>query len=305
MVNHNTRQLLQECLQALENGNEGIGIETMVVDNGSSNGSPEMVVERFPCAILIRNERNEGFAKPNNQGLKVAKGRYVILLNSDTMVRPHALETLVRSMDEHLEVGACGPRLLYPDVKVQPSCRSFPSLWRYFCDMTGLETFFPHSFFGNFETRFRYDHDEDVDQPMGAALLVRREAFQDVGYLDERLKIYYNDADWCLRIREAGWRIRFFHDAEIIHHGSMTTAITNRQLEQFDEMFKDCLYYYEKHSGRVAVVVFKLLTAFGSFFRTVLWRLVLLRKKSEAVANRLAYAKKALVVGLRFWRVSA
>jgi N-acetylglucosaminyl-diphospho-decaprenol L-rhamnosyltransferase len=305
MVNHNTRQLLQECLQALENGNEGIGIETMVVDNGSSNGSPEMVVERFPCAILIRNERNEGFAKPDNQGLKVAKGRYVILLNSDTMVRPHALETLVRSMDEHLEVGACGPRLLYPDVKVQPSCRSFPSLWRYFCDMTGLETFFPHSFFGNFETRFRYDHDEDVDQPMGAALLVRREAFQDVGYLDERLKIYYNDADWCLRIREAGWRIRFFHDAEIIHHGSMTTAITNRQLEQFDEMFKDCLYYYEKHFGPVAVVVFKLLTAFGFFFRTVLWRLVLLRKKSEAVANRLAYANKALVVGLRFWRVSA
>jgi N-acetylglucosaminyl-diphospho-decaprenol L-rhamnosyltransferase len=304
IVNHNTRQLLEECLQSLEKGNEGIVIETIVVDNGSSDGSPEMVAERFPQTVLIRNERNEGFAKPNNQGLKVAKGRYAMLLNSDTKVRPHALETLVRSMDEHVEIGACGPRLLYPDGRVQPSCRSFPSLWRHFCDMTGLETFFPHSFFGNFETRFRYDRDEDVDQPMGAALLVRREAFKEVGYLDERLKIYYNDADWCLRIREAGWRIRFFHDAEIIHHGSMTTIITNRQLEQFDEMFQNCLYYYEKHLGRVAVVVFKLLTAFGFFFRTVLWRLVLIRQKSDAVANRLAYAKKALLVGLRFWRVS-
>ena len=304
IVNHNTRELLQDCLQSLQRGNDGISFEVTVVDNGSSDGSPEMVVARYPDAILIRNETNEGFAKPNNQGLRIARGRYLMLLNSDTTVRPRALERLVSFMDEHPEVGACGPRLLYPDGRLQPSCRSFPSLWRHFCDMTGLETFFPHSVFGNFETRFDYEHDEQVDQPMGAALLVRREAIQDVGYLDERLRIYYNDADWCLRIRQAGWRIGFVHDSEIIHHGSMTTAITNRRLEQFDEMFQNCLYYYQKHFGPAAVVVYKLMTAFGFFFRTILWRLVLLRKKNDAAFNRLAYAKKALGVGLRFWRVS-
>lgn len=304
IVNYNTLDLLRDCLQSLQGGNDGINIEAIVVDNGSSDGSPEMMAERFPDAILIRNDTNEGFARPNNQGLKIAQGRYLMLLNSDTTVRPHALETLVSFMDENLEVGACGPRLLYPDGRLQPSCRSFPSLWRHFCDMTGLETFLPHSIFGNFETRFKYDRDEEVDQPMGAALLVRRKAFQDVGYLDERMKIYYNDADWCLRIRQAGWCIRFVHDSEIIHYGSMTTAITNRRLEQFDEMFKNCVYYYQKHFGRAAVVVYKLLTAFGFFFRTIFWRLVLLRQKNDAAFSRLAYAKKALRVGLRFWRMS-
>jgi GT2 family glycosyltransferase len=304
IVNHNTRQLLRDCLQSLQRGNDEIDFETIVVDNGSSDGSPEMVAEKFPNVILIRNERNEGFAKPNNQGLRIARGRYLTLLNSDTIVQPHALETMVRFMDEHPEVGACGPRLLYPDGRLQPSCRSFPSLWRHFCDMTGLETFFPQSIFGNFETRFQYDRDEEVDQPMGAALLVRREAYQEVGSLDERLNIYYNDADWCLRIKQAGWKIRFVRDAEIIHHGSMTTAITNRLLGQFDEMFRNCLYYYEKHFGRPAVVVFKLLTAFGFFPRTIFWWLVLIRREDSIAADRLTYAKKALRVGLRFWRVS-
>lgn len=304
IVNHNTCQLLRECLFSLQRGNEGVHFEIIVVDNGSSDESPEMVAQQFPHVILIRNERNEGFAKPNNQGLKIARGRYLMLLNSDTIVRPRALETLVRFMDEHPEDGASGPRLLYPDGRLQPSCRNFPSLWRHFCDMTGLETFFPRSIFGNFETRFHYDHDEEVDQPMGAALLVRRQAFQEVGYLDERLKIYYNDADWCLRIRQAGWRISFVHDSEVIHHGSMTTAITNRQLDQFDEMFKNCLYYYEKHFGRGTVVAYKFLTALGFFFRTIFWRIALLVQKGEDAASRLAYAKKALGVGLRFWRVS-
>ncbi|MGA9362799.1 MAG: glycosyltransferase family 2 protein [Bacteroidota bacterium] len=304
IANHNTRKLLGDCLQSLQRGNGGISTEAIVVDNGSSDGSPEMLAERFPDAILIRNSTNEGFAKPNNQGLRIARGRYLMLLNSDTIVRPRALETLVRFMDEHPEVGACGPRLLYPDGRLQPSCRSLPSLWRHFCDMTGLETFFPNSAFGNFETRFKYDRDEEVDQPMGAALLVRREAVQDVGYLDERLKIYYNDADWCMRIRQAGWSIRFVHDSEIIHHGSMTTAITNRRLEQFDEMFQNCLYYYQKHFGRAAIVVYKVLTAFGFFFRAIFWKLVFLSQKNNAAFDRLAYARKALRVGLRFWRVS-
>jgi GT2 family glycosyltransferase len=164
-----------------------------------------MVAEKFPAAIPIRNETNEELAVPNHQGLRIARGRYLMLLNSDTIVRPHALETLVSYMEKHPEVGVCGPRLFYPDGLLQRSCRTFPSLWRHFCDMTGLETFFPRNAFGNLQTRFSYEHDEEVDQPMGAALLVRRKAFQNVGYLDERLKMYYNDADWRLRIRQPGW----------------------------------------------------------------------------------------------------
>jgi GT2 family glycosyltransferase len=170
--------------------------------------------------------------------------------------------------------------------------------------MTALETLFPKSIFSNFETLFSYDCDAEVDQPMGAALLVRREAFQDIGYLDERFKIYYNEVDWCLRIRQTGWKIYFVHDAEIIHHGGKTTAITNRHFEQFEEMYRNCLFYYEKHFGRSAVVLYKLMLVVGFAFRLLFWNIVALRKKSEDALYRLTYAKKSLRIGLRFWRMS-
>jgi len=304
IVNFNTRHLLRDCLLSLQKGNDAVCLETIVVDNGSTDGSSEMVAEEFPQVRLIRNQTNEGFAKPNNQGLRIAQGRYLMLLNSDTIVRPHALETLVRFMDEHLDAGACGPRIVFPDGRLQPSCRSFPSLWRHFCDMTGLETLFPKSIFGNFETRFTYDRDMEVDQPMGAALLVRRKVFQDVGYLDERFAIYYNDVDWCLRIQQAGWKIYFVHNAEIIHYGGKTTAITNRGFEQFDEIHRNWLFYYEKHFGHGTVVVYKLLMVVGFFFRTIFWKIASLRKENSEAVYHLMYAKKALRIGLRFWRIS-
>lgn len=227
-----------------------------------------------------------------------------MLLNSDTIVRPHALEKLVNFMDEHPDAGACGPRLVYPDGRLQASCRSFPSLWRHFCDMSGLETFFPKSILGNFETRFSYDRDAEVDQPMGAALVVRREAINKIGMLDERFTLYYNEVDWCSRIKEAGWKIYFVHSAEIIHLGGKTTTMTNPGFEQFEEMNRNCLFYYEKHFGRWAVVVFRLLMAAGFAFRVILWKLIVLLKYDNKAAYRLESAKRSFQIGARFWNVS-
>lgn len=301
IINHNTRQLLYECLLSLQHGNAGIHFEIIVVDNGSTDGSPEMVAEQFRRAILIRNHSNEGFAKPNNQGLKIAAGRYCMLLNSDTVVKPNAMETLIEFMDKHPEAGACGPRLVFGDGRLQPSCRSFPSLWRHFCDMSGLENLFPKSIFGNLETRFTYDHDAEVDQPMGAALMMRREVLEQVGYLDERFKIYYNEVDWCRRTSKAGWKIFFVHNAEIIHYGGKTTEITNRSFEQFDEMNRNCLSYYEKHFGGIGLFLYKMMLVIGFSVRVVLWRVASLLRPSSQIDSRLLLAKKFLALGLRFW----
>lgn len=304
IVNYQTCQMLQDCLISLHKGNEAVHIQVVVVDNGSTDGSPEMVSKIFPQAHLICNQSNEGFAKPNNQGLRVASGRYALLLNSDTVVRPHALEKLVHFMDMHPDVGACGPRLIYPDGRLQPSCRSFPSLWRHFCDMSGLENLFPKSIFGNFETRFTYDRDAEVDQPMGAALLVRREVIERIGYLDERFTIYYNEVDWCQRITRAGWKIVFVHQAEIIHHGGKTTELTNRSFEQLDEMNRNMLFYYEKHFGTLGLMFYRMMLVAGFSVRVILWKAVSIVVRNDAVASRLLFARKCLALGLKFWDAS-
>ena len=299
IVNHDTRELLSDCLHSLKMERESRPLQVIVVDNGSHDGSPEMVEHDFPHVRLIRNETNEGFAKPNNQGLALAEGRYCLLLNSDTIVRPHALRTLVNFMDNHPDVGACGPRLVNPDGTLQRSCRSFPSLWRHFCDMSGLENLFPNSVFGNFEKRFDHDRDAEVDQPMGAALLVRSDVIRQVGYLDEQFKIYYNEVDWCKRIKDSGWKISFVRDAEIVHYGGKTTEITNRSMEQFDEMTRNTLRYYEKHSGFAGVAGYRMLLVAGFSVRVALWTIVSMLRPSPSVSSRLMFARKFLSIGFR------
>lgn len=297
IVNHNTKKLLADCLSSLRAQEEDLALQVVTVDNGSQDGSPEMVLRDFPNVHLIRNETNEGFAKPNNQGLALARGRYCMLLNSDTIVKPRALKILVSFMDDHPDVGACGPRLLNSDGTLQRSCREFPSLWRHFCDMSGLENLFPHSVFGSFEVRFDHDRIAEVDQPMGAALLVRSEVIRQVGYLDEQFKIYYNEVDWCKRIKNAGWKIYFVREAEIVHYGGKTTEITNRSLEQFDEMTRNTIRYYEKHTGPVGLAGYRILLVAGFSVRVALWTILSMLKPGPSVSSRLMFAKKFLFIG--------
>lgn len=271
IVNRNTRELLHACLQSIAQAPDAVATEMIVVDNGSTDGSVEMVAASFPETYLIRNPNNTGFAYPNNQGLAISRGRYVMLLNSDTEVRSGALQRLVEFMDEHPKAGACGPKLLYPDGRLQPSCRSFPSLWVHFCDMLFLDRIFPRSrVFGNMESWFDHRHTAPVDQPMGAALLVRREVLETVGSLDERFMIYYNDVDWCYRIHQAGWQIYFVHDSEIMHHQGMTTRSENRQMQLGAEMTRNVFDYYAKHFGRRGLYWFRFWMIVGFSVRRLL-----------------------------------
>ena len=295
VVNRNTRDFLERCLRSIEEVPGAIRTEVVVIDNGSSDGSAELVRERHPEVRLIRNERNTGFAFPNNQGIRVSTGRNVMLLNSDTIVLPGALERLVRFMDDHPGVGACGPRLSFPDGRLQASCFSFHTPWRLFCDMSGLASIFPRSrVFGNQQMGFDYERTGKAEALMGAALVVRREVVERMGLIDERFTLHANEVDWCYRMHLAGWDRVFVHDAEIIHEmgGTMRQENVNSRLQ--GEMLQNLFDYYRKYYGAAGVLWFRLCFALGYGAR-MLWYPIRNRIRPSAEGRRLALLAPGMV----------
>ncbi len=298
IVNMNTRELLRECLESVRRSS--VTKEVIVVDNASTDGSPEMVAQQFPEVILKRNATNERFAKPNNDAMKIAGGRYLFLLNSDAAVRPEALERLLKFMDSHPNVGMSGPQLLFPDGRIQPSCRGFVSLWTHCCDMFLLDRMFPLStFFAGSEMTF-FDHREqrEVDHVMAAAVLVRSEAVQSVGMLDEKFSIYYNDLDWSYRMAASGWKTVFFPSAQVIHHLGSTARPLIKDENIFLEQYENIVYFYQKHFGGWAVVAYKILLAIGFVPRTVYWFLRSIVNRSETVQQRLDFSVRSLMFAI-------
>ena len=304
VVNLNTCALLDACLASVEQERTTISLETIVIDNGSSDGSVAMVEAKYPATVLIRNSRNEGFARPNNAGLQRSRGEHLLLLNSDTVVRPGALRRLADFLDAHPDAGACGPRLVYPDGRLQYSAKGFPTLWTHFCDMSGLDRLFPGTmFFGRGELRmFDYDHEGTADHLMAAAFLVRRETYEKVGPLDERFAIYYNDMDWCYRMVRAGWKIWYVPDAVVEHHLGTTVGAVNKRFTFFTMLYNNVMFFYQKHYGRGATVAYRLMLAGGFAVRSVAWAVRAALRPSDVNRHMRTFAFKSLLFGLAFWR---
>jgi len=219
IVNWNVRDLLRRCLHSILANLPACQLEIIVVDNGSTDGSPEMVRTEFPQVHLMANPDNRGFTAANNQGLAVARGRYVLLLNPDTEVVGDALETLVAFADVHPDVGVVGPQLLNPDGTVQSSRRRFPTLATALLESTWLQPYAPRRLLARYYVLDRPDDEvQDVDWVTGAALMARREAVEQVGPLDEGFFMYSEELDWCRRFRAAGWRVVYLPTARVIHH---------------------------------------------------------------------------------------
>ncbi|MER3457620.1 MAG: glycosyltransferase family 2 protein, partial [Chloroflexota bacterium] len=223
IVNWNTRDLLAACLESIErslSSDDGAGMklqaEIIVVDNGSTDGTVEMLRRDYPDVRLIENRHNVGFARANNQGLAASRGRYLLLLNTDAFLRGPALARLVRFMEEHPEAGVVGPRLYFGDGTLQHSCYAFPTLATEFYGAVGLDRLFPRSrLFGRYRLGYWDMRDvREVDVVMGACLMARREVFEQIGGLDERFFMYSEEVDWCYRARQAGWRIYYVPQAE-------------------------------------------------------------------------------------------
>ena len=189
------------------------------MDNASSDGSVEVVREEFPWVKVVENRANLGFAKANNIGLRLSRGRYVMLLNPDTIVKPGALQKLVKYMDAHPTVGAIAPKLLNPDGTLQLSCRSYPGIGAGFFRNTPLGRLFPRNRWTRHYLMADHDHNETlcVDWLSGACLMVRRETIEEVGLLDEGFFMYCEDVDWCYRMERHGWQKVYFPQAEVVH----------------------------------------------------------------------------------------
>lgn len=207
IVNWNTKELLSNCLASLRKHVAGTSLEIFVVDNGSADGSVEMVRTGFPEVELIENGRNLGFARANNLALRRASGRYLLLLNSDTVVRGGALEGLVSTMDNDQAIGIVGLQLLNEDGSLQNSVSSMPSLLTELGNKSLLRLLLPSRYPGK---EHRFAAPVMVDSVIGACLMARREAVQAVGLLDEDFFFFLEETDWCLRMKKAGWKV--MHD---------------------------------------------------------------------------------------------
>lgn len=187
IVNYNTKRFLAKCLRSIYSNPPKVSFEVIVVDNNSADQSKKMVKEEFPQVVLLENSRNIGFSAANNQAIKMCCGKYILLLNPDTIVLPRSLDILFEFMDEHHEVAVAGPKLLNPDGTCQPSCRSFPTLFNFFTESSFLYKLFPKSkIFGKFSLdHFNYDRVQQVDMVKGACMIIRGEVLDQVGLMDE------------------------------------------------------------------------------------------------------------------------
>jgi hypothetical protein len=219
IVNYNTKDLLRSCLESVYNQTSRVIFEVIVVDNASSDGSREMIMEQFPATKTVFNSENRGFAAANNQGFSVALGEYVVMLNSDTIVLDGALEKIVLFMRSNPQASIVGCKLYNADGTLQPSVRSFPSLWNVFVESSFLYLLFPRSrTFGKYYMSFfDFDAECEVDWVSGACLTCRKDLLKLLDGLDERFFMYSEETDFCFRAKQRGFHTWFFPHARVIH----------------------------------------------------------------------------------------
>lgn len=246
IVNWNTRQITADCLRSIQETAGDLHYEVILVDNASSDGSPAMIREQFGWVKLIENQDNPGFAGANNQGMAVAEGRYLLLLNSDTVVKPGAFQSAMQFMDAHPEAGLCGIRLLNPDGGFQASYADFPSLAAEFLTATGLGK----RFFSPYYPSPRPQSNEqahEIDWVAGAFMLLRREVYARVGGMDTSYWMYSEETDWCYRIQQSGYKLFYLPDVAIIHIGGASTR--QRKPEMMAQLTKSKVHFFAKNYG--------------------------------------------------------
>ncbi len=268
----NAAAVLRDCLRSIFARPSQRVLEVIVVDDASSDGTAAMVRKEFPAVRLIANPQAVGYARSNNQALAVTTGRALLLLNSDTVVLPGALDTLVAFLEGEPTVGMVGARLLNPDGSLQRSAwHGFPSLRTAAIDAFYLWRLAPRlRWVRASEVLEREDGPIDVDHLLGACMMVRREALEAVGGMDESLFVFFADTEWCYRIRQAGWRVVLLPSAQIVHIGQH--SIHQNPERRLPEQYQTWVWFYRKHRGSVAgTQCLKALIALGLLIRVALW----------------------------------
>jgi GT2 family glycosyltransferase len=259
IVSWNAKSYVQECLESAALYCPSHSSEVIVVDNASTDGSSELVSRRFPQVKLVQNSSNLGFAKANNIGIALSSGEYVCLINSDVKFVHDCFTPMLAYMRGHSDVAMLGPQMLDSDLHVRRSTMRFPTVWNSICRALGLDRVFEGSrtFGGQMVSDFDHNHTRDVEVLNGWFLMVRRDALERVGLLDERFFIYGEDIDWCYRFHRAVQRTVFLAEARAVHYGGASSA--NAPVRFQIEMYRANGQYWRKHHGRAAQLLYFLI----------------------------------------------
>ncbi len=291
IISWNTEDLLRDCLQSVYDYPPECEYEVWVVDNDSSDGSIAVVKEGFPQVSLVENEQNVGFAQANNQAVQLTNCELVLLLNPDTIVKPHALTVLVTFMDEHSEAGSAGSMLLNPDGSLQPSCHPSPKLSRELWRLLHLDAVYPY---GHYHMH-KWDMGKmrEVDVVQGASMILRQSILDNIGLLDGDYFMYSEEVDLCYRIQQAGWKLYWVPQSKVIHYGGQSTKLMADRM--FIQLYKGKLMYFRKHYGRFAGNIYKLILLLASLSRVIFVPLAWL--------NPTPVREEALKLLNRYWQL--
>jgi len=273
-VNYNTAHLIPEFLGALEAARGELKLQIIVVENGSTDGSAEILRLHSPAIELIENERNVGFGRANNQTLDRINGRYVLLLNTDAFVEPDTLAKTLQFMDSHDEVGVLGVKLIGRSGELQPSCRYFPTPWNTFVARYGLTRLFPST---RLVDDLSWDHASirDCDWVPGCYYLVRRKVIDHVGLFDSRYFIYFEEVDHCRSLRAAGWRVVFYPFTSVVHIGGESAKSAGQSLNRGRQIpalqVESELLYFRKHYGLLGLLAALSLKILGDALSLAKW----------------------------------
>lgn len=265
IVSFNTKDFLRKVIKSIPSKKTW---EIIVVDNASSDGSPKTVTKHFPLVKLLRNQKNLGFAKANNQGIKASRGEYVLLLNSDTKVKPQALEKLIEFMDKNPDVGIASGQLLNPDGTIQPQGGYLPrlsnlALWLLFIDdIPGLNKLF-HSY--QLRNKRSFEKEIRLGWVSGTAMLIRKDMLEKTGLLDENIFMYGEDVELCFRAHKQGFKVALTPDSKIIHFGQQSSGgvPTKAWLGEFAGI----KYFFKKHKSKWEYPLLRALLKIGALLR--------------------------------------
>lgn len=284
LVNYNTRDMTLRCIHALMADLGGITTEIIVVDNASTDGSVDAIRAEFSHIQIIASPINLGFGRANNRGMKISRGRYILLLNTDAFIKPGAVAALLDHLRHHPEAGLVGPRLLNGDGTLQISCYRYPSPFRAWVENFWLSALWPsHPLIGDYR-RWAHNQEAEVDWIVGACMLLRREVYERTGGFDETFFMYAEESDWQKRILNEGFRIDFTPAAQVVHLGGASGK--NEKVKINKAFFESLDYYEKKHHGLIGLMLLRIAMVIGSSLRLILWAISWLIRPARRTLSR-------------------
>jgi GT2 family glycosyltransferase len=300
IVSFNVADLLNECLRSIKR-ETSCEYEIFVVDNGSKDNSVPIVKAQHPDVQVIQNETNLGFARANNRGFRLARGRYIFMLNPDTLLSNGTIDKLLDFMDNNSDIGVCGPKVLNPDLTIQYTCHHFPSISITLTKYLQLQRFFPRiRLFGReLMTYWKYDEIKEVDWITGCALLIRQKALEDVGYLDENYFMYSEECDLSYRMKKNNLKTVFFPGSTIIHYGGQS-AFTQKKHSVHEStitnyLFESKYYFFKKNHGQTSEFIIRVLDLM--YYSIVLLKNKMMVSKKNR-KDKISFARSVILTAL-------